>query len=454
MLNRVGLAALFALALAGGAQAQPVIANTTGGPAANYILQGGTIIAGPGGFQQNNVTVLNASNNATLVGPGAGTGGISAGAQATAIGKNALASATGNSNVLAIGFDAGQSITTGSDITIVGTGAGTLLTTEINDQIFGVHAMGQATGSLNTCMGHYSCQYGTFSHDIALGEGTMNTNTPASTPIFTDDIAIGVGAISAAAVTEIDQMVAIGTFDGFNQVSGNNNTYVGYAAGQTETTGGGNTFLGSQAGNSATTASNNVALGLNAGTNLTTGSNNTIIGECGTAGCKSTVTTGSDNISIGHNKAVPSPTASDQLSIGNMIYGIGLSGSDATTSPGAIGIGTQAPNAALTIGSSGGTVDDGHIGVLATAPTGLTCGTSPTVSATATDVAGTITEGTGTPTSCVVPFAIAYQTAPSCVISSWAGNTNLISISAVTTAALTVSNTGGTTEKFSYHCIQ
>jgi hypothetical protein len=55
------------------------------------------------------------------------------------------------------------------------------------------------------------------------------------------------------------------------------------------------------------------------------------------------VTTGSNNISIGNDVAVASATASNQLNIGNLIYGTTLSGTGATISTGNIGIGIKAP---------------------------------------------------------------------------------------------------------------
>lgn len=51
------------------------------------------------------------------------------------------------------------------------------------------------------------------------------------------------------------------------------------------------------------------------------------------------LTTGSNNIVIGNNASVPSATASNQLSIGNWIYGNG----------GNIGIATSSPSVALDV---------------------------------------------------------------------------------------------------------
>lgn len=75
-----------------------------------------------------------------------------------------------------------------------------------------------------------------------------------------------------------------------------------------------------------TTGSNNTGLGYNA-LGSATGSQNIGIG----ANAGSSLTSGSNNIIIGANKQVVTPTGSDQLNIGDWIYGNG----------GNIGIGTS-----------------------------------------------------------------------------------------------------------------
>jgi hypothetical protein len=49
-----------------------------------------------------------------------------------------------------------------------------------------------------------------------------------------------------------------------------------------------------------------------------------------------------------------------------------------------------------------------------TAPALTSCGTSPAI--VGTDVAGTVTMGTGTPTGCVITFNVAYIAAPHCIV--------------------------------------
>jgi hypothetical protein len=80
--------------------------------------------------------------------------------------------------------------------------------------------------------------------------------------------------------------------------------------------------VGSYALYNLTTGNYNLGLGYKAGENLTSGSGNVI---------------------IGYDIDAPSATASNQLNIGNLIFGTGLDGRNATLSSGNVGIGTTAP---------------------------------------------------------------------------------------------------------------
>jgi hypothetical protein len=64
------------------------------------------------------------------------------------------------------------------------------------------------------------------------------------------------------------------------------------------------------------------------------------------------VTTGSNNLIIGYDITAPSATSSNQLSIGNLIYGTGINGTGTTLSTGSIGIGNNAPAVKLHVGST------------------------------------------------------------------------------------------------------
>ncbi|HSV26235.1 MAG TPA: hypothetical protein VLJ17_24825 [Xanthobacteraceae bacterium] len=89
-----------------------------------------------------------------------------------------------------------------------------------------------------------------------------------------------------------------------------------------------------------------------------------------------------------------------------------------------------------------------HIRSLGAAPTLTSCGTSPSVSGS--DVSGTITMGTGSPTGCTATFAQAYLNAPNCVV-TW--QTNIASMQyTVTASALTLVQTATSSNKVNYFC--
>lgn len=180
----------------------------------------------------------------------------------------------------------------------------------------------------------------------------------------------------------------------FANMIGTGNCFVG-GAGNLTTTGGGNVAVGPSALSANTTGSASVAIGNYAlqvntsGSNIaigyqtlfacTTGSANTGVGysalTSNTTGYYNTafgvnalqgVTTGNMNTAIGFQADVPSATANYQLSICNIIYGISVD----STGHGFIGIGVQAPTAALHL--KAGTATAG------TAPLKLTSGTNLT----------------------------------------------------------------------------
>ena len=83
-----------------------------------------------------------------------------------------------------------------------------------------------------------------------------------------------------------------------------------------------------------------------------------------------------------------------------------------------------------------------------TAPT-LTCGTSPTFAGN--DLGGTVTVGTASPTSCVIPFAVTKSAAPNCVVGS---TPQLAAFSwTIATTGITVTQTATSSNKISYVCI-
>ena len=88
---------------------------------------------------------------------------------------------------------------------------------------------------------------------------------------------------------------------------------------------------------------NNTAVGYSAGNKLTTGSNNILLGSQ----VANNLTTGSNNIVLGNGIYTPAADSVNTLNIGNLLYGTNIDGTGYTLSTGNIGIGISAPVAKL-----------------------------------------------------------------------------------------------------------
>ncbi|MFA5840844.1 MAG: hypothetical protein WC847_01045 [Candidatus Paceibacterota bacterium] len=190
------------------------------------------------------------------------------------------------------------------------------------------------------------------SSNTAIGVNSLGVNT-----IGLENVAIGLNALGAN--TTGSDNVASGNWSLHDNTDGLQNTAIGAVSLRYNTTGSYNVASGDGAlyfnligsYNTANgyasllfnTSSYNTALGYQAGYGVSTGSRNTIIGNSTITASKNQVTTGSNNISIGNDVAIATATASNQLDIGNLIYGTALDGTGATLSSGNIGIGVKAP---------------------------------------------------------------------------------------------------------------
>jgi len=91
-----------------------------------------------------------------------------------------------------------------------------------------------------------------------------------------------------------------------------------------------------------------------------------------------------------------------------------------------------------------------HFPVGTSPPPVLTaCGTAPVV--VGTDMAGTVTMGTGTPTGCVITFANPYPTVPSCLV-VWQGTPLAAQNWTTTVTAITLVQTATSSNKVNYFC--
>lgn len=141
----------------------------------------------------------------------------------------------------------------------------------------------------------------------------------------------------------------IGDTAGADRTGGNYNTFLGAYAGQDLTVSSDSVLIGGGAGAGNGTsyeADNLTIIGTDAGYRLQTGAhNNILIGHR----AADSLTTGASNIVIGYDIEAPSNTASNQLNIGNIIFGTGVDGAGTTVSSGNIGIGTTSPVTELSV---------------------------------------------------------------------------------------------------------
>jgi hypothetical protein len=419
-----------------------------------------TTVDATGGYQQNGVTILRHTNNAghafgtdptdLLIGIGAGAALGSADYLTTAVGWHAMnVLQETNAESSAFGWHSQGALVHGVGNTSLGINTiGSCVTgCSYNMAIGGDSMRNSLSGTYEVGIGVSTLIDDNGGHNIAIGYHTYQSNQTAT---GTFNIAIGQAAFGALSLTSGSQNVVIGAGDGQNMTSGTASVIVGHQAGLAVTSDSTLVLVGTLSGASLNgSGGGDTCLGYVSCYGMTTGLANTTVGtgDVSSGGC---VTTGSRNLTLGAYVCVPSATANYQLAIGNGIYGTGLDGDHATVSHVRIGIGTKTPNATLTIGSAGGVANDGHLGFLGTAPAISGC-TGCTLSATASDGAGTLTEGT-TQTGFVLTFAIAYATAPTCVVSSPTGHS--FTTYTATTTTLTVVNGSQTSSKYSYVCVQ
>lgn len=192
--------------------------------------------------------------------------------------------------------------------------------------------------------------------------------------------------------------------------------------------------------------SRNIVMSGNNGGASVTGNGNTILSDETITG-STCISSGNNNLELGEGACVKTPTASNQGSIINAIYLQNASGSGSTVSPAQFGFDIVTPTATLTVSDAGGTTTTGtHVSFVQTAAPTITTGTA-TLDAQASDVSGTVTEGT-TQTGFALTFTKAFATAPHCMVSAPATGVT------ATTTIMTVTNASATGDVISYACFQ
>lgn len=224
-------------------------------------------------------TSVNLSSRATIDTLTIGRGGATAVASNTALGYQALnsASLTGTVNV-GVGYQALLANTSGAGNTAVGNAALTACTTGGDNVAVGsIAAKSVTTGGGNTAIGVASLEnLSTSNYNIAIGVAAIRNRDAAA------NIGIGLSAAQGSATVANNtgnSLVAVGYGALASDTSGAANNAFGNDALTACTTGGTNSAFGHQSLTACTTGSNNVGIGGSAASTLTTGSRNTIIGQ-------------------------------------------------------------------------------------------------------------------------------------------------------------------------------
>ena len=319
-----------------------ILSNNNG----TFSPSGSINIAAGSAYKYDNTQILMASSSNLFVG---NSGNLTMSAsENTVVGGGLKFDTTGSMNT-AIGSTALYFNTTGSYNTASGVYSLFSNTTGSYNTSYGSLSLFNATSSFgNTAFGSQSLLSNTTgSNNVANGLESLYSNTTGSQNTAN-------GNYSLAANTTGSNNTANGMNAISHNTSATNTVAFGYAAGQgvASYSNQGGTYLGYQSGYSAHTGSDyNTLLGYQSGYDITTGANNTILGQFTTTG--SGVTSGSNNILIGNGvTAGLTQAGSNQLNIGNLIFGTGL-GNNASMATGNVGIGTTTPWGKLSITGAG-----------------------------------------------------------------------------------------------------
>ena len=263
----------------------------------------------------------------------------------TAVGAYALSSNTGGTDGAgdrgdsnnAFGYYTLNANTTGNKNNAFGNNALSALTTGDHNNAFGNNALSNnKTGQYNDAFGAGALANNTNSNNAAFGSSALNSN---ATGVY--NAAFGGNALINSTGSN---NAACGNGALSNLKAGDYNTAIGSGAGSSTTAGKG---LGS--------GSNNVFIGYGAGGGLSTtlsANNNVFIGY--NAGSNSITSVTTNNIIIGSNGQLGDPTASNQISIGNLINASGATGGgNGNVAIGAASSATYKLNVGGTVASSG-----------------------------------------------------------------------------------------------------
>lgn len=237
---------------------------------------------------------------------------VTSGSYNLAIGSSTLANVEDGKFNMAFGQLAGNKLTSGSYNACIGAETLEAETTGSYNIAIGYKAMELGVGATyNTALGPSALQDCTGDYNVGIG-------TNAGRDIISGDGNVAIGTNALRFATTVNYLVAIG-YEAGKDVTGAGSTAIGYQAMFENVTGTNNVAIGYQAmlGVAGNSHSSNVAIGYRSLYAVTTGGNNICIGyQAGNV-----ITTGTGNIIIGYDVDPSAAGASNELNIGNVIYG-------------------------------------------------------------------------------------------------------------------------------------
>ena len=174
--------------------------------------------------------------------------------------------------------------------------------------------------------------------NVRIGRFASNPNNNSN-----NTIAIGNSALLNLS-DNADKNISIGNASSQNNSTGQENTAVGNFALYGNQTGDNNTAIGNNSMIYAFDGSNNSAIGYESLNNIGSGNNNIAIGYRAGYNLYRVGNPANNNVLIGNEITIPSTVNNDNfLSIGNLIFGNNIDGTDTIKSTGNIGIGVNNP---------------------------------------------------------------------------------------------------------------
>jgi hypothetical protein len=216
---------------------------------------------------------------------------------------------------------------------------------------------------------------------------TSSSNLSAISVDYTGNLVIGYNYRQRENITGYNNTI-VGFQSGGMLTSGSNNTLIGSDTGNQLSIGQGNTIIGTVAGLLSTTGNFNTMVGNGAGYNITSGQYNVLIGN----GACDNATTASGNVCIGNDTL-----ENLRVGIDNTVVGNGAGNGFVEDSNGCIAIGA---------GSAGG------VGVIGVNSTYIGVGATPSGNVTNETVIGTEVQGKGSNTTVIGGNAGCYFYSP------------------------------------------